>query len=159
MPTRILRYLVVAVAVFVAVLWSSAGLRAGERAGTVSALLSDAQRAAVLASWATAEMEQYQLSQVGWETHTTKLTEIRELVNTVARKLTRLNELRSEASPEQRKEIDRLASALQPIVTNMEHIFGHLRENQQDIDTCVKGDPEYKKLLKSNAALAASLAG
>jgi hypothetical protein len=103
-------------------------------------------------------MEQYRQSRVGWETHANKLTEIKQLINTVSRNIARLNELRSEASPQQLQEIDRIARDVRPVVANMEHILGHLRDNHQSIETCVQNDPEYKELLKSNTVLAARLA-
>jgi hypothetical protein len=103
-------------------------------------------------------MQQYRFSRVGWETHTSKLTEIKGMINTVARNVAQMNEWRNEASEGQQQEIDRIRLALGPLVASYETTFGHLRENQQNIERCVQADPHYQALLKSNTALAESLA-
>jgi hypothetical protein len=145
----------------VAVLGLSPAVRAAGPGASkeISGLLSDAQRTAYQVSRAAAEMEQYRLSRLGWETHTLKLTEIKELVNTTVRTVAKLNERRGEASPQQQQEIERITRALGPVVTNMEVTLAHLRENQRDIENCVRSDPHYKNLLKSTSELADKLAG
>jgi hypothetical protein len=140
--------------------WLLPGLRADEPANSreISSLLSDAHRAAALASWAAADMEQYRFSGIGWESHTNKLTEIKEIINTAGRAVTKLNERRNEGSAQQRQDIDRITFALSEVVGNIELTLHHLREHQQDIESCVKSDPEYKGLLRTNLALATKLA-
>ena len=76
----------------------------------------------------------------------------------MARTVTKLNQRRSEASPRQQQDMDRMTAALSEVVTNVEFTLGHLREHQQDIETCVTTDPEYKGLLKTNSELATRLA-
>ena len=136
-----------------------AAVRAGgpDSSRDVGVLLSEARQNATQAWWGAAEMQQFRLSRIGWESHTAKLTQIKGLVNAVAQRVAELTERKSEASPAQRQEIERLQLALLPLVASYENTFQHLRHNQQNIDACVRSDPEYQALLNTNAGLAERL--
>jgi NADH/NAD ratio-sensing transcriptional regulator Rex len=124
----------------------------------ISQLISRAQRGISEVRRDTSEMEQFGRSRIGWEAHTLKLTEIKEVVNQMAGTLQRLNVIRDTGSSSQQQAIGRLQFTLKEFAASIESTIQHLNMNHQDISTCVAMDPEYRKLLRSNSESAARLA-
>ncbi len=123
----------------------------------VARLLSDARTASVLVSRAAAEMDRYPFAGLNWATHSLKLEELKELVNTLSSTLNQLERRRSEAAPEQRVAIDRLIRAHNGVARNVEATIRHLLDNRQDIEAEVRSCAEYKDFLRDNFVLAEEL--
>src|ERR1035437_731502 len=74
----------------------------------VSQLLSKAKEEALQLKLDAAEMESFTRSQVSWESHADKLSEIKEHVNKVGETVNQLNAARSGAAPWQKVAIGRV---------------------------------------------------
>jgi DNA repair exonuclease SbcCD ATPase subunit len=100
----------------------------------------------VLALWTRAR-------QGGWQSHSMKLSEIREHVNQAGQLLAKLNEAREGASPWQQQAIDRIYPLLKELADNTETTINHLRDNQSRIHF-----PPYTDYAKAGYDLAKELA-
>jgi hypothetical protein len=78
---------------------------------------------------------------------------IKERINTIGKTLTRLQNLRSSASPWQREAIDRILPVAKKLASNTTAAIEHLVKEPMKIH-----EPQYQQYLKSNAEVASNLA-
>ena len=128
----------------------------------VSALLSQAETHAFQlkaeASQLEADVRLGMRSDLSWETHVAKITEIKEELNKVAQTVGKLNGSRGTASPWQQQAIDRINPVLRELAANIQSTINHLKEHQQEITSCVQTDPEYKDHVTALSELATRMA-
>ncbi|MBI3895735.1 MAG: hypothetical protein HY313_07360 [Acidobacteria bacterium] len=152
--TSLVFLLVAAISVLPALLAADASRDSKE----VFNLLSQAKTDAIQLNYAVSEMEAFKRIDLRPESHTAKITQIKESVNEMVGTVNKLNRARSTASPAQQEAIDLVTPALKELVTNVQETIAHLNMNRQRLDWCVRVDPAYKELLTRNAKLAAKVA-
>jgi len=120
----------------------------------VTDLLSQAKTQAIQLRNDADDMEAFTRSNVSWESHASKITEIKQDVNKVGETVTKLNQAQGSASAWQKTAIERITPLLQELAANTEAIINHLnREQGRLLNT-----PEHRDLLKENAELSARMA-
>jgi hypothetical protein len=97
---------------------------------TISKLLEEVKSHAVLADDDAHTLASYTRSNVGWRTHGTQLTLIKEHVNDLIRDGNQLSTLRDEGSPWQQDAIDRISSLLPEMASHLTATINHLSDNQ-----------------------------
>lgn len=90
---------------------------------------------------------------VGWDVHGQKLEEIRQAVNDMGTKLSRLETIRSSAFPWQQRVIDHVAPLVQLMADNAQDAILFLNANQQGL-----WKPEYGKYTRNMVAEADQIA-
>lgn len=120
----------------------------------VSRLLSDVKAEAHELERDAEDLNMFMRSSLTWESHTTKLNQIREHVNKAGRLLTELNEVRNEASPWQQKAIDEIYPLLKELADNTQATINHLSDNKDRIHV----GSTFKDYVVANYDLAKELA-
>lgn len=120
----------------------------------VSQLLSDAKTQAVILSADASTMESYTRSGVSWESHSAAVAQMREHINEAGRQLTKLQEVRAQASPWQAKAIDRIYPLLKELADNTTNVIQFIKENPKQRLMF----PEYKAYIEANADTSSRLA-
>ena len=119
----------------------------------VSDLLAQAKGQAAQLKLDAADMGTFTRTNVTWESHAAKITEIKDHVNKVGETVAKLNQLRDTASPWQKTAIDRINPLLQELASNTTAIIEHLnKEKGGRLKT-----QTHKNYLQTNAELAANL--
>jgi len=119
----------------------------------VSQLLEDVKVQAADLQRDSDELEPFTRSDLSWQSHAEELEQIKERINTIGKTLTRLQNLRSSASPWQREAIDRILQVARKLTSNTTAAIEH--QNKEPMKT---HEPQYQQYLKSNAEVAANLA-
>ena len=119
----------------------------------VSKLLEDVKMQAADLQRDSDELESFTRSDTSWQSHADELERIKERINTIGKTLSRLQNLRSSASPWQREAIDRIMPVAQKLASNTTAAIEHLNKEPLKIH-----EPQYQQYLKSNAELAANFA-
>lgn len=96
----------------------------------VSGFLSDAKTEAVQLQFDAAELNNFARAKTSWETHATKLTEIKEHINKVSGLVTKMNAAKAEAAPWQQQAIERINPMLAELATTVSAAINHLSKNQ-----------------------------
>jgi cytochrome c-type biogenesis protein CcmH/NrfF len=78
---------------------------------------------------------------------------MKDRINTIGKTISKLQALRSSASPWQQEAIDRIIPVAQKLASNTTAAIEHLNKNQLRVKT-----PQYQEYVKSNAEAAANLA-
>lgn len=120
--------------------------------GEVTGLLSDVKTEATQLKYDTEDMRSFARSQLSWQSHASKLTQIKEHVNAAGQLLTKLHEAKASASPWQQQAIDRVTPLLQELAANTSTMIAHLNKNQNRIHT-----PPYTEYVAANAETANDL--
>jgi hypothetical protein len=119
----------------------------------VSKLLEDIKVQAAALDRDSGELESFTRSNVSWQSHATELDLIKDRINAIGKTISRLQELRSNASPWQVEAIDRIIPVAQKLASNTTAAIEHLNKNPLRIN-----EPQYQQYLKSNAEAATQLA-
>jgi len=118
-----------------------------------SALLAEAKTEAIQLKQDASEMASFNLSNLSWESHADKLTEIKEHVNKVGETVAQLNQARSGAAPWQQVAIDRVNPLMGELAPNVQATIGHLQNHREQLQR-----PDYKDYLTTTAELASRMA-
>lgn len=131
-------------------------LQASDRVDSehVNTLFADARSQASQLREDASMMESFTRLNVGWEHHTSAITQVREHVNAVGRTLKKLDDARDTASPWQATAIDRIRPLLQDMGANTTKIIDFLNANPKRLF-----QHEYVDYLESNADIAGRLSG
>jgi len=119
----------------------------------VSQLLEDIKGQAADLNRDSDELESFTRSDMSWESHADELDRIKERVNAIGKTISRLQNLRSSASPWQREAIDRIMPLAQKLASNTTAAIQHLNKDPLKIH-----EPQYQQYLRSNAEAASNLA-
>jgi len=99
------------------------------------------------------DMETFTRTNVSWESHTGKITAIKDHVNKIGETVAKLSQLRDTASPWQKTAIERINPLLEELASNTTSIIEHLnKEKGGRLNT-----QTHKEYLQTNAELAANL--
>jgi hypothetical protein len=119
----------------------------------VSQLLEDIKGQAADLQRDSDELESFTRSDMSWQSHAEELDRIKERINAIGRTISKLQNLRSGASPWQREAIDRIMPVAKKLASNTTAAIEHLNKNPLRIN-----EPQYQQYLKSNAEAASNLA-
>jgi len=119
----------------------------------ITQLLEDIKGQAADLNRDSDELESFTRSDMSWESHADELDRIKERINAIGKTISRLQNLRSSASPWQREAIDRIIPVAQKLASNTTAAIQHLNKDPLKIH-----DPQYEQYLKSNAEAASNLA-
>ena len=119
----------------------------------VSKLLEDVKMQAADLQHDSDELESFTRSDASWQSHADELELIKERINTIGKTLSRLQNLRSSASPWQREAIDRIMPVAKKLASNTTAAIEHLNKEPLRVH-----EPQYQQYLKSNAEAASNLA-
>jgi len=111
----------------------------------VSKLLSQVKSEAIELQYDTSIMESFTRSNLAWESHSGKISQIKEHVNNLGKTLTKLNDARNTASPWQEQAIDRITPLMKDLAENVSATIRRLDENKNHLQ-----NPEYKDYLLAN---------
>ena len=118
----------------------------------VSKLLSEAKTMAFQLKEDAVTMESFTRMNVSWESHKVAINQIRDHVNALGKQVTKLEEAKGQASPWQKKAIERITPFLDELggytAAVIEHVSGTERHTPA----------EYKDYLEANADYATDLA-
>ncbi len=119
----------------------------------VSQLLEDIKGQAADLQRDSDELESFARSDMSWQSHAEELDRIKERINAIGKTISKLQNLRSSASPWQREAIDRIMPVAKKLASNTTAAIEHLNKNPLRIN-----EPQYQQYLKSNAEAASNLA-
>jgi hypothetical protein len=119
----------------------------------VSQLLEDIKGQAADLQRDSDELESFTRSDMSWQSHAEELDRIKERINAIGKTISKLQNLRSSASPWQREAIDRIMPVAKKLASNTTAAIEHLNKNPLRIN-----EPQYQQYLKSNAEAASNLA-
>ena len=119
----------------------------------VSQLLEDIKGQAADLQRDSDELESFTRSDLSWQSHAEELDRIKERINAIGKTISKLQNLRSNASPWQREAIDRIMPVAKKLASNTTAAIEHLNKNPLRIN-----EPQYQQYLKSNAEAASNLA-
>jgi hypothetical protein len=98
-------------------------------------------------------LESYTRSGVSWQTHAEELNQMKDRINTIGKTISKLQNLRSSASPWQQEAIDRIIPVAEKLASNTTAAIEHLNKNPLKIN-----EPQYQEYIKSNAETSSHLA-
>jgi hypothetical protein len=98
-------------------------------------------------------LESYTRSGVSWQTHAEELNQMKDRINTIGKTISKLQNLRSSASPWQQEAIDRIIPVAEKLASNTSAAIEHLNKNPLKIN-----EPQYQEYIKSNAKTSSHLA-
>jgi cytochrome c-type biogenesis protein CcmH/NrfF len=160
MKRRILGRSLATIALLVAtLLMARAGVQAAANDATkqdnpeISKLLEDIKSQAFDLKRDSEELEMYTQVDASWQSHAEQLNQMKDRINTIGKTISKLQALRSSASPWQQEAIDRIIPVAQKLASNTTAAIEHLNKNQLRVKT-----PQYQEYVKSNAEAAANLA-
>jgi len=119
----------------------------------VSQLLEDIKGQAADLQRDSDELESFTRSDMSWQSHAEELDRIKERINAIGKTISKLQNLRSSASPWQQEAIDRIIPVAKKLASNTTAAIEHLNKNPLRIN-----EPQYQQYLKSNAEAASNLA-
>jgi hypothetical protein len=119
----------------------------------VSELLSDIKSEAVQLKHDAAELQSFTKSKLSWESHTTKVLEIKDHVNNSGSLLRKLDTARGSASPWQQQAIDEITPLLKELAAGVTSTIEHLNQKPALLHT-----GPYAEYLSANYEHARSLA-
>jgi uncharacterized protein YdiU (UPF0061 family) len=119
----------------------------------VSQLLEDIKGQAADLQRDSDELESFTRSDMSWQSHAEELDRIKERINAIGKTISKLQNLRSSASPWQREAIDRIMPVAKKLASNTTAAIEHLNKEPLKLH-----EPQYQQYLKSNAEAASNLA-
>lgn len=120
----------------------------------VSDPIAQAKTEAIQLKNDAADMESFTLSTLGWQTHASKITEIKEHVNALGKTVSKLDQTKRAASAWQKTAIERINPILRELAANTTGIIDHLNKEQGRL----LNTQDHKDYLKANAQLASNMA-
>lgn len=133
---------------------TSYGAQSATDSKEVSALLSDAKTEAIQLRSDADQLKAFTQSSLSWQSHASKVSEIKEHVNQNGRLLTDLENARAEGSSWQQQAIDQIRPLLEELAANVESTIDHLNQRPKLLQTGPYADyaaANYE--LASNAAV------
>src|SRR6267142_2673155 len=118
----------------------------------VSKLLEDIKMQAADLRHDSDQLEGFTESYASWESHAVELERMKDRINAIGKTISKLQELRSSASPWQEEAIDRIIPVAQKLASNTTAAIEHLNQSPKRLQ-----DPQYKQYLTSNAEAARQL--
>lgn len=119
----------------------------------VMGLFSEAKTASMQLKRDTEEMKAFARTKTSWQTHATRLDQIKGHVNKLADLVQRMNDAKAKASPWQQQSIDTITPLLNDLATNVSTTIQHLNENQNRLM-----HPPYPAYAAASAEYASDLA-
>lgn len=147
LPALVMSYLMISPA-------ANAARTSSEDSKEISKLLSDTKTEAHELELDAVTIETFTRSGLSWETHATKLNEIREHINKTGKLLAKLQDAREEGSAWQQKAIDEIHPLLKELAATTKSAIEHLNDNKDRF----KMGTTYQDYLKTNMGLAKDLA-
>jgi len=120
----------------------------------VSDLLSEAKTGAIQVKDDAVEMESFTNSNLTWQSHASKVLEIKEHINNLGKTVSKLNQARNTGSAWQQTAIDRANPILRELAANVQATIEHLNKDR----THPLQTTEHKDYLKANAELSTKMA-
>jgi hypothetical protein len=114
----------------------------------ITDLLKQAKEHAVLAEDDATTLESYTLSNISWQSHAIRLSQMSEHANDLISEFNQLTSLRSEGSPWQQDAIDRVNPLLHDMADNLNATIAHFNENKLRLQM-----PAFQAYAKSNRVL------
>jgi hypothetical protein len=118
----------------------------------VAALLQQARDQAAALSRDADELEALTRSNVSWQSHATKLEDMKDHVNAMGRLVPKLVASRDSASPWQQQAVDRMVPLLKELAANTTAAIQHVSQNQERPTS-----GNYTEYLKENTETAHQL--
>ena len=118
----------------------------------VAALLQQARDQAAALSRDADELEALTRSNVSWQSHATKLEDMKDHVNAMGRLVPKLVASRDSASPWQQQAVDRMVPLLKELAANTTAAIQHVSQNQERPTS-----GNYTEYLKENTETAHEL--
>ena len=118
----------------------------------VAALLQQARDQAAALSRDADELEALTRSNVSWQSHATKLEDMKDHVNAMGRLVPKLVASRDSASPWQQQAVDRMVPLLKELAANTTAAIQHVSQNQERPTS-----GNYTEYLKENSETAHQL--
>lgn len=119
----------------------------------VSGFFSEAKAEAVQLQFDAEELNNFTRSKTSWETHASKLEEIKAHVNKVSALVTKMNAAKVDAAPWQQQAIERVNPMLTDLATTVSAAITHLSKNQDRLM-----HPPYPDYAAATAATATDMA-
>jgi hypothetical protein len=86
------------------------------------------------------ELESFTRPDMSWQSHAEELDRIKERINAIGKTISKLQNLRSSASPWQREAIDRIMPVAKKLASNTTAAIEHLNKNPLRIN-----EPQYQQ--------------
>jgi hypothetical protein len=118
----------------------------------VAALLQQARDQAAASSRDADELEALTRNNVSWQSHATKLEDMKDHVNAMGRLVSKLVASRDSASPWQQQAVDRMVPLLEELAANTTAAIQHVSQNQERPTS-----GNYTEYLKENTETAHEL--
>jgi septal ring factor EnvC (AmiA/AmiB activator) len=119
----------------------------------VSKLLEDIKMQASDLRHDSDQLEGFTESYASWEIHAVELERMKDRINAIGKTISKLQELRSSASPWQQEAIDRIIPVAQKLASNTAAAIEHLNKEPLKVHS-----PPYQQYVRSNAEVAANRA-
>lgn len=119
----------------------------------VSNLLSEVKTEAVELRYDADQLKSFAHSTLSWQTHATKVEEIKEHINNAGATLTKLENAKNEASPWQQRAIDQITPMLKELASNTTATIEHLNQKPKLLHT-----GPYVEYADANYEMASNLA-
>jgi len=114
----------------------------------VNDLLKETKTHAVLAEDDAQTLDAYTRSKLSWQSHATRVHEMKEHANDLIRDFNQLSSMRGDASPWQQEAIDRINPLLQEMAAHLTATINHLNDNQSRTHL-----PQYQQYVHANREL------
>jgi hypothetical protein len=118
----------------------------------VSRLLTEVKAEAVQLRHDADELKAFTRSGLSWESHATKVEEIKGRINKAGELLSKLENEKGAASPWQQQAIERITPMLKELASNTESTIDHLNQKPKLLHT-----GPYKEYVEANYEVASSL--
>jgi hypothetical protein len=119
----------------------------------VSGFLAEAKTEAIQLQFDAEELNNFAHSKTSWQTHASKLGQIKVHTNKVASLVTKMNAVKDEASPWQQQAIERVSPMLNELATTVNAAVTHLSKNQDRLM-----HPPYPDFAAATASTATDMA-
>jgi hypothetical protein len=118
----------------------------------VSGLLAEAKTESLQLKQDAEELNSFVRSKTSWQTHASKLNEIKQHANKLGELVAKMNNAKSTASPWQQQSIDRITPLLRELAAGVTSTIKHLSDNQNRLQ-----HPPFPEYAATNADLASDL--
>lgn len=114
----------------------------------ITDLMRQAREHAVLAEADAEKLESYTRSNLSWQSHGNRLSQMQEHSNDLIQDFNKLSSMRSNGSPWQQEAIDRVNPLLHEMADHLEATIRHFNENQSKVHM-----PPFRDYAKANLEL------
>jgi hypothetical protein len=129
------------------------GAQTSKDSKEVSAIFEDVKTEAIQLRHDADEMKSYTHSTLSWQTHVTRVEEMKRHVNNAGKLLSELDSARASASPWQEQAVDRITPLLKELASNVTATIEHLNQNPKRLQTA-----PYVDYVAANYDVASNLA-